>query len=41
MGWLYAQIFLTDKDWLWLTELNLLSREKSVRVLYNLKGLKK
>lgn len=43
MGRLYAQIFPTDKDCLWLTELNLLSREEKIRPQYvvQFKGVKK
>lgn len=36
MGRLYAQIFQTDKDWLRLTELNLLSREVKIRPQYDI-----
>lgn len=43
MGRLYAQIFPTDKDCLWLTELNLLSREEKIRPenVVQFKGVKK
>lgn len=40
---LHAQIFQTDKDRLWLTELNLLTREEKIRPQYDtkFKGVKK